>query len=473
MRKKGLSVRNLTLDPNSIIVPMKAGLRIYSAQGTVELRSKNLAGVHELLQGRLAGQYTEKALVSAAPSTQRMTVRRYLRALRSAGAIQAGKNGDARSFGEPTAKATASRLPARPSEASGEDQRPGGKQASLQYVTWREFASLLVRKADAGRAARRQLYVLDESQTSDAKCRDRQASYSRWLLGGKFSPLERPKIEVFQIEKNTGALTRKAAFTGKNVGINREVPKALELVRATDIEQAPLAVCHADSMLCPMALRRFGVDYARVAEEVLRGMLMRMTLESADAIRQIRWRQLIADPASESALPRALRADDCLVAASLGELRLRLVERILGQTQGTPVHAEQWDLLQSWSTADLDYLAQVLRQRHSSLKAQITARTDGLYECTHGDLRTASLLKYKALRDLMILLTWRTYYGHCDATHRPAHECDYSLIANPVQLRRIFTRSAAQSRGRIVEQSPFFAKLSCWGKSAWIGTLHG
>ena len=467
----------LTLDPNSIIVPMKAGLRIYSTQGTVELRSKNLVGVHEILQGRLAGQYTEKTLVSAVPSTQRMTVRRYLRALRGAGAIQTGKNGAARYSRQPTAKAAAPRLLTKPSEAGDEVRRPSAKQASLQYITWREFASLLVRKVDAGAAARRQIYVLtDESWTvgSGAKGRDREASYSRWLLGGEVSPLEKPKIEIFQIE-NTGALTRKTAFTGKSLGINREVPKALDLVRATDIEQAPLAVCQADSMLCPMELRRFGVGYDRVAEEVLRDMLMRMTVESADAIRQIRWRRLpIEGMASESTLPRISHTDDCLVAASLGELRLRLVERVLGQTQGTLVHAEQWDLLQPWSAPDLDYLAQVLRQRHSSLQAQVTTRTDGLYECIHGDLQTASLLQHKALRDLMVLLAWRTYYGHCDAAaYRPAHECDYSFIAAPVQLKRIFNRATQQSKERIVEQSPVFAKISCWGKSAWIGMLHG
>jgi hypothetical protein len=475
VREKG-SMRTLALDPRSIIVLMKTGLRVYSMQGTVELRSTNLARVHEILQGRLTGQYTERALISAVPVAQRMTVRRYLRALRDAGAIQIGKNSTAQYSMQPMGKEAQSHLLIRPSQAGNDDQHQGSKQASLQYITWRELSSLLVRKIDTRAAAKRQIYVLtDESWTveSGSEGCHRQALYSRWLLSGDFSHLEKPKIEIFQIDKNTGALTRKAMLAGKRLAINLEVPKALELVHATDIEQAPLAVCQANSMLCPMELRWFGVDYDRVADEVLRDTLMRMTIESADAISQIRWRRMsIADMASESTLQRVVRTDDCLVAASLGELRLRLVERFLSQTQGTVVHAERCDLLQSWSSSDLDYLAQVLRQRHSCLEAEVTTRADGLYQCAHGDLCTTSLLKHKALRDLMILLTWRTYYGqHDDAAYRPAHECDYSLIAKPLQLRKVFSGTTEQLGVEIVGKHLIFAKISCWGKSAWVGTL--
>ena len=471
-------MHTLALDPHSIILPMKTGLRIYSTQGTVELRSKNLARVHEILQGRLAGQYSEKALISALPLAQRVTVRRYLRALRDAGAIQFGKNGAARYFRQPSGKAAKSRLLTRMSETTGDDQLRGSKHASLQYMTRQEFASLLVRKVTTGAPARRQIYVLmDGSWTakSGSEGCDRQASYSKWLLGGESSHRDKPKIEVFQIDKNTGALARKATLAGKSLALNRDVPKALELVRATDIEQAPLAVCQADFMLGSAELRRFGVDYDRVADEVLRDMLMRMTIESADMVPQIRWRRmLVAGMAAESPLLRIVRADDCLVAASPGELRLRLIERILGQTHRTTVHMEQCDLLQSWNSSDMDYLAQVLRQRHSCLKAQVTTRVDGLYQCMHEDVQTASLFKHKALRDLMILLTWRTYYGSSnDVASRPAHECDYSLIGNPVQLRSVLSRTIKQSKEEIIERCPVFAKISCWGKNAWIGTLNG
>lgn len=471
-------MHKLMLDPRSIIVAMKTGLRVYSTQGTVELRSKNLAGVHEILQGRITGQYTERALISAVPSAQRMTVRRYLRALRDAGAIQIGKNSTVQYSRHPMGKAAKNHLLTRLSESGGDDQHRGSKQASLQYTTWREFSTLLVRKSDTRAAAKRQIYVLtDELSTVEpgSKDCDRQVFYSKWLLSGQFSHLEKPKIEIFQMDKNTGALTRKATLAGKRLAINREVPKALELVRATDIEQAPLAVCQANSTLYPIGLRLFGVDYDRVADQVLRDMLVRMTIESADASCQIRWRRMpIADMASESALPRVVRTDDCLVAASLGELRLRLVERFLSQTQGTIVHAERCDLLQSWSSPDLDYLAQVLRQRHNSLEAQVTTKADGLYQCAHGDMCTTSLLRHKALRDLMILLTWRTYYGHRDdAAYRPAHECDYSLIANPAQLRRVFRRTTGDLGAEMAGKYSFFAKIHCWGKSAWVGMLDG
>lgn len=454
----------ITVHPNSIIVATKGGLRVYSTRGTVELRSKNLAGVHEMLQGRLGGQYTENALVSAASPTQRVTVRRYLRALREAGAIRSGKNDAAGDFRQ------------RTSEAGDSDRRPVGRQPSLQFITGREFASLLVRSAETRPKARRRIYVLtDESWTSGSgtNVRDREAFYSRWLLGGQFSPLDRPKTEVFEIEK-TGALTRKAAFTGRNLRMNREVPKAMDLVRAADIEQAPLAVCHADSILCPIDVRWFGVDYNRVSAVVLRYMLTRMTMETTNAIDSIGWRQLpIEGRVSNPTLPRVRCADDCLIAASLGELRLGLVDRILGQTPGMPVHAEPWDLLQPRSVPDLDYLAQVLRQRHSSLQAQITTRSDGLYECTLGDLRTTSMLKHKALRDMMVLLTWSTYYGLSTAAYRPAHGCDYSFIARPEKLRRIFNCVIAKSKRGIAGRSAAVAKISCWGKNAWIGILHG
>ena len=68
-------------------------------------------------------------------------------------------------------------------------------------------------------------------------------------------------------------------------------------MRATDIEQAPLAVCQADFMLCSVELRRFGVDYDRVADEVLRDMLMRMTIESADMVQS---NQMAANAGSEA-----------------------------------------------------------------------------------------------------------------------------------------------------------------------------
>lgn len=471
-------MRALTLDSGAIILPMKTGLRVYSTQGTVELRSKNLAGVHEILQKRLTGRYTEKALLSAVPLAQRMTVRRYLRALRDAGAIQTGKNGAVR-YSRQGKGAARGRLLTRASEADDDDQHRGSQQASVQYVTCREFSSLLVQKGQTRAAAKWQVYVLtDDSWTveSGSGGADQQAFYSRWLLSGKFSSSEKPKIDVFQIDKNTGALTRKATLAGKRLAVNREVPKALELMRATDIEQAPLAICQANSMLCPRELRRFGVDYDRVADEVLRDILMCMSVESTDAIRQIQWRRaaIAKDMVVEPTLPQVVRVDECLVAASLGELRLRVLEHFMGQTQRTPVHAEWCDLLQPWSSPDLDYLAQVLSQRHSCLEAQVTTRADGLYQCSHGDLCTTSLLKHKALRDLMILLTWRTYYGHCDhAAYRPAHACDYSLFANPLQLRTLFCCTAEQLGGEIAEKYLIFAKISCWGKNVWLGMLDG
>lgn len=471
-------MHTLALDPHSIILAMKAGLRIYSTRGTVELRSKNLVRVHEILQGRLAGQYSERALIAAVPFAQQVTVRRYLRALRDAGAIQFGKNSAAQYLRQPAGKAAKPRLLTSMSETSGDDPRRGGQHASLQYITRQEFASLLVRKVTTGAPAKHQIYVLmDGSWTAESGSEgyDRQASYSKWLLGGEFSHRDKPKIEVFQIDKNTGALARKATLAGKSLALNREVPKALELVRATDIEQVPLAVCQADFMLCSVELQRFGVDYDRVADEVLRDMLMRMTIESADMVQQIRWRRvLVAGMAGKSPLPRIVRADDCLVAASRDELRLRLIERILGQTHRAAVHMEQCDLLQSWSSSDMDYLAQILRQRHSCLKARVTTRVDGLYQCMHEDMQTASLLKHKALRDLMILLTWRTFYGRSNnVASSPAHECDYSLIGNPVQLRSVLSRAIKQSKEEIVEKYPVFAKISCWGKNAWVGTLNG
>ena len=468
-------MQTLTLDPSAIIVSIKTGLRVYSTQGTVELRSKSLAGVHEVLQRRLTGQYTEKALVSAVSLTQRTTVLRYLRALRDAGAIQSGKRKTSQYFKHQTDRAVKSHFP----KTGNNDQPQGSRQASLQYVTWQEFSSLLVQKVETGGATTRQIYVLtDESWTVKSgleEC-DWRAFYSRWLLSKEVSRPEKPKIEVFQINKNTGGLARKAILAGKRLAINREVPKALELVRATDIEQVPLAVCHANPMLRPMEVRRFGVDYDRVADEVLRDMLMRMTIESPGALSQIQWRRIpiAKNMASEPTLPQVVRANDCLVAASLGELRLRLLERSIEQTQRTPVHAERCDLLQPWSFPDLDYLAEVLRQRHSYLEAEVTIREDGLYQCAQGDLCTNSLLKHKALRDLMILLIWRTYYGHHDdAAYRPAHECDYRFIANPLQLRKIFSRIFEQLGAEVVEKYSVFAKISCWGKSAWIGMIDG
>lgn len=465
----------LTLDPSAIIVSIKTGLRVYSTQGTVELRSKSLAGVHEVLQRRLTGQHTEKALVSAVSSTQRMTVLRYLRALRDAGAIQSGKSRTSQYSKHQADKATNSHF----STAGNNDQCRGSKQASLQYVTWREFSSLLVQKVATGGTATRQIYVLaDESWTvkSGSGGCDWRALYSRWLLSKEVPHLKKPKIEIFQMDKNTGGLTRKASLAGKRLATNRKVPKTLELVHATDIEQVPLAVCHANPMLRPMDVRRFGVDYDRVADEVLRDMLMRMTIESPDAIRQIQWRRIpiAKNMASEPTLPLVVRANDCLVAASLGELRLRLLERLMEQTQKTSVHTEHLDLLQPWSFPDLEYLAEVLRQRYSSLEAKVTIRGDGLYQCAQGDLCTSSLLKHKALRDLMIFLTWRTYYGRRDdAAYRPAHECDYRLIASPLHLRKLLRRTTEQMGAELVEKHPVFAKISCWGKCAWIGMIDG
>jgi hypothetical protein len=429
-------VPTLTLDPRSIIMPMETGLRIYSTQGTVELRSKNLARVHEIFLDRLAGQYTERALISAVPSAQKMTVRTYLRALRDAGAIQFGKNGIALRFKQQAVKAAQPRFPAK-----------------------------------------RQIYVLtDESrivEPNSDNC-DWRAPYSKWLLSREYSYSCKPKIEVFQIDKNTGGLTRRATLAGKGLAVNREVPNALELVRATDVEQAPLAVCHADSMLCYMEVRRFGVDYDRVADEMLRDMLTRMMCESPDEVRRIEWRRIpiAKETASEPALPPVMR-DNCIVSASLGELRLQLLERFMARTQRMSAQEERCNLLQSWHSPDLDYLSRVLRQRHSYLEAQITIRVDGLYQCTHGDLSTASLLRQKALRDLMILLTWRTYYGcRDDAAYKLAHECDYSFAANPAQLKKVLTSATKRQSAEIANMYAVFAKLSCWGKNAWVGMLE-
>lgn len=472
-------MQRLTLDPCAIIVCTSFGLRVYSTQGTIELRAKSLAGVHERVHKHLRGQYTEKTLISAVPLEQRATLRRYLYALRNAGAIPVGNKSVVPDPRRRVRKDTEFYLTTKLSDESDSDQRRGSEQASVKYVTHKQLSSLLVQKDQPGTAGTRQVYVLaDDSSTveSDLGRDDRQAFYSRWLLSGTSSSSKKLKIDIFQINKSTGALTRKATFTGKRLATNREVPKALELVHATDIEQVPLAICEANSILRPVGLRWFGVDYNRVADEVLRDIMMRLTVESTDAIRQIRWRRMAIakDTPIELTVPRVVRADECLVARSFGELRLRLLEYFIGQTQKTPVHAEGCDLLQPWSCPDLDYLAQVLRQRHSHLEAHVKTRADGLYECVLGDLCTASVLRHKALRDLMILLTWRTYYGHRDdAVYRPAHECDYSLIAKPLQLRRLFISTAGQSASEVAEKCLIFAKISCWGREAWLGTLDG
>lgn len=462
-------MHTLTLDPRAIIVSRKTGLRVYSRQGTVELRSKNLAEVHEILQKQLTGRHTEKTLLSAVPLAQRITVRRYLSALRDAGAFRIEQNNLAQYVTQGRRKVGKNRL-----LAVVTDRRGQSMQASIQYVTCGEFSSLLVRKSQTRGAARRQVYVLtDGPETVESSPR---AAYSRWLLGRQSPSSRKPTIEVFQIDKESGELVRKAMLAGKSLASHREVPKALELVVATDIEQAPLAVCQANSTLCPIEFRRFGLDYDRVADEVLRDVLLCLVMDSAAAARQIRWKRLLIakDRLAESALPRGIRADNCLVAASWGALRLRILEQWMGQTQEAPAHEERCDLLQPWNFPDLDYLAQVLRQRHTYLQAHVTTRADGLYQCRYGELCTTSLLRHKALRDLMILLSWKTYYErHADALYRRAHECDYSSIANPPQLGRIFSHAIEQTGTQMAEKYFTFAKLSGWGKNAWIGMLDG
>ena len=211
-------MRTLALDPRSIILPMKAGLRIYSTQGTVELRSKNLSRVHEILQGRLAGQYSEKALIAAVPFAQRVTVRRYLRVLRDAGAIQFDKNSAARYFRQPAEKAAKHRLRTRMSETSGDDQLRGSKHASLQYITRQDFASLVVRKArDPSRRQGAQIYVLmDESWTGE--------SGSEGCLGRLPTP-NGSSAESFLIEKSRRSRYSKSTKTPERLRARRRLPE--------------------------------------------------------------------------------------------------------------------------------------------------------------------------------------------------------------------------------------------------------
>lgn len=311
----------------------------------------------------------------------------------------------------------------------------------------------------------------------------RRWRYARWLLLTSESLLElRDAVAVYGLDEEAGTLGRLLVTQGSSPSALRRVPAQLEMVNVADVAQVPLVVARAAHALLPVAVVRMGLRYEALYEDLAGELGARAVLAEYAHGDAPHFPAKVLDGRSPKPRPARVpvaagKVASWQVAGSLLHLRASLLEQYAdarAKPGGLSAY-EDCDLLEAETEhADVRQLAGPLRLRVNALPARVTETADGLfvYECL--GRRSGSFVRAKAARDVLLLITWDTFYGDAAAhTPTPALQTDYEAFVPDGDLRRIISEREAGLTRRYGAVRLLYRKIRCWGRTAWAGYLEG
>ena len=113
----------------------------------------------------------------------------------------------------------------------------------------------------------------------------------------------------------------------------------------------------------------------------------------------------------------------------------------------------------------------MLRLRISSLPARLSTTETNLfvYECNAR--RACSFIRAKALRDILLFLTWDTFYQEVSSQINKFATSDYQRFMKQPALRTIAEEREADLFVKYGPAQFIYRAVRCWGRTAWVGEI--
>lgn len=424
-------MKTVSFEPHSLILAAEDVLYVLTRRGISTIQAKNIDRVHDRLKGYLNGKHDRESLLESVPATQRSTLEKYLTKLQETGALRSvDEDGDKPVF--------VSLDGSEPSPQEGHD-------AYLFFITPAAARSILLNLEPWKKHAKRIVCVV-ASDTVGVDCRKQ---YAKWLLLN-FTAFHEQQFcfQLYQFDEAQEQLTKLLEIKDtKDVDLH-SIPRQLNVVTVADVDQLPLVVAEAAHPFFTHKLSMVGLSYDDTYEQLINEFCARELLDG----------DLEKQPLAHSRL----------------HVRFGLLE-LYAERQTTPdeVTYESVDLLHEKSShEDVNYLQDVLCLRISSLPARLSTTKTNLFCYESNGRRAASFIREKALRDVLLFLTWDTHYPDVAAQINNFATCDYQRFLNDPALREIADECETNLFAKYGAVQFVYRSASCWGKTTWIGGIN-
>jgi hypothetical protein len=416
-------MNTLSLEPHSLILSAKDILYVLTRRGVFTIQAKNIDRLHDRLKGHLNGKYDRDTLVASVPAPQRPTIEKYLANLQQVGALRRLKE----DRDEPVFVSLDSSYPSPKKE----------HDAYLFFIAPEDAQAVLFSIERWKKRARRIMCVV-AADTVDV---ERRQEYANWLLLNFNSLPEQPFcFQLYQLDSAHEQLTKLLEIRDTKTADLRSIPEQLNIVTVADLDQVPLVVARVAHPFLSQDLSMIGLNYDETYEQLMT--------------------EFCANPVETQH-----------VARSRLHLQFRLFEHYAAkQTELESSTTESLDLMQDEpSHEDTKYLQDVLRLRVSSLPARLLRTKANLfvYECN--GRRACSFIRAKALRDIVLFVTWDKFYPNVAPQTYSFAVNDYQRFVKEPLLRTMVREAdfllpsgAAQLSYRMVRR---------WGRTAWVGEI--
>jgi hypothetical protein len=420
-------MKTVSFEPHSLILSAKDFLYVLNRRGVFTIQAKNIDRLHDRLKDHINGKHSQETLLASVPAPQRATIEKYLTKLQEAGALRVDEERDESVF---VSLGGASPSPQKEHDAYLFFIAPQDVPAVLfSLERWKEHAKKIV--------------CVVAASTSDA---DRRGRYTKWLLSNFHIFPEQPFcFQLFQLDEAQERLTKLIDIRDVKAADLRSIPEQLNVVAVTGVDQVPLVVTRASHPFFSHDISMIGLNYEDTYE------------------------QLLAELCTQELVGQHTRQ----VASSRLHVRLKLLERYAEmQTNESLTAAEPCDLLQDKTAhGDISYLQEVLRLRISSLPARFSTTKTNLfvYECN--GRRACSFVRAKALRDILLFLTWNEFYKDASLETYKFATNDYQRFLEDPALSTIAGEREADLLETYGPAELSYREVHYWGRTAWAGEI--
>jgi len=479
---------DLRFSTDTVIIPEDNAISVLNRRGIVTIRARNIDRLHRVLQPYINGTHDEAALLMLLPQHLQSVTRDYLRKLEDANAIvrESCFSTDTSLPQYPacyvekagiTDKLTLSGTERKPSFVSfkgpvREMIVPGIRH--LCFVTRKRMARELLR---AGRRRHEMIYVGASRSNPNGKFfrpeLEQCTVQARWLLSLRESADPTSQSACFYEWDNIeGSLQKVVEIASNDQAEISSIPRRIDLIHMVDVNQRPLVCLRAHQRFFPSEVLRFGVRYDSLWEELVLEFIAQILLDDRRSQRLSRGRTTVSGKrmGGNARLPVG-NLSSWAVAPSQLTMRARALELHARQRSGKIQKEESVDVLTlQASHSEVTYLQKVLRLRFSSLAARLVTTADGYIYCEASGRRTCSLIREKALRDLLLALTWDAYYGSSTvAAPQLGYDFD-SFVESPVLKELVRAKEAVLSQSGMCTLLSFHTRA--WGRRVWIGRVE-
>lgn len=422
----------VSFKPDAAVIADSDEVHAVSRRGVVTLRAPGLGRLYLALRPHINGSNSLNEVIKRVPDHLRKATTNLLLKLEAAGAVAvshaalsvAKDDGPSRGFlgawvGERPHTVISCGNEKVFLSLDGPIVRSPESRRCIYFVRSENLRDELIR---AGPKTREVIYVLAEPGQD---CRDKRddgelatrAEYARWLLNRLdwSEPPQPGRFTLYHLDFNRGSLLRLLECNGRSPSDRSEIPKKLGLITMLPANQCPLVSLRAHHNIFCIDISRYGIKSDLLYDELILEFLRELVLWKNR--RSMRAHQAIFGNAKKRVssvvrlTPEDMTRGPWSVADSPLAARALALEMHFAKGKQRAKKSKAVDLLQVHSGhADVLYLQSILRLRTPTLNARQTLVAHGGISYEASGHRTYSLIGEKALRDLLLALTWAVYY---------------------------------------------------------------